>query len=145
MYEELYEAIPGTEEYLKRIGYSGSAAHTQDTLSALVFAHQKAVPFENFDICELGKPAVIEIMKLYEKVVLDRRGGYCFELNAIFAALLQAMGFEVWPILARICRAAMGEQPTPPMHRINLVCLDGKKYFTDVGFGGAMPAGALVL
>jgi N-hydroxyarylamine O-acetyltransferase len=145
MYEELYTSLPDPEKYLKRISYRDPVTHTQETLSKLVFAHQKAVPFENFDICELGRPIILETLHLYEKIIAHRRGGYCFELNAGFAALLAALGFEVWPILARIYRATFGEQPMPPMHRVNLVCIGDKKFFTDVGFGGPMPAGALIL
>ena len=145
MYEELYAALPDPDRYLERIAFRGSVAHSQEALSGLAFAHQKAVPFENFDICELGRPIILEIQHLYEKIVLNKRGGYCFELNAGFASLLTSLGFEVWPILARIYRAAFGEQPMPPMHRVNLTCIGDKKYLTDVGFGGPMPAGALLL
>ena len=145
MYEELYAPLPDSGRYLERIAWEGVVRQSQETLDKLVFAHQKAVPFENYDICELGRPISLEIPKLYDKIAVNRRGGYCFELNAGFAALLAALGFEVWPILARIYRGAFGEQPMPPMHRVNLVCMGGEKYFTDVGFGGSMPAGSLVL
>ncbi|MCL1849652.1 MAG: arylamine N-acetyltransferase, partial [Clostridiales bacterium] len=114
-------------------------------LSALAYAHQTTVPFENYDICELGRPISLEVEKLYEKIVLNRRGGYCFEMNGAFAALLTALGFDVWPILARLYRAPLGEEATPPSHRVNLVHLDGKKYIVDVGFGGPMSRGALLL
>ena len=145
MYEELTAPLPDHGRYLARIAYHGPLDHSQETLSELVFAHQKAVPFENYDLCELGRPIMLGIPDLYDKVVLRRRGGYCFELNAVFASLLTALGFEVWPVLARIYRAASGEQPSPPSHRVNLVCLDGRKYFLDVGYGGPMPSGALVV
>ncbi|MCL1805615.1 MAG: arylamine N-acetyltransferase [Clostridiales bacterium] len=145
MYEELYAPLPDSGRYLERIGWQGPADLTKEALSGLVFAHQKAVPFENYDICELGRPIILETLHLYEKIVANRRGGYCFELNAGFAALLSALGFEVWPVLARIYRGPMGEQPMPPMHRVNLICIGEDKYFTDVGFGGPMPAGALLL
>ena len=145
MYEELIASLPDHDQYLKRIAYGGPVAHTRDVLSALVFAHQKSVPFENYDICELQLPITLGIEHLFDKVVIRRRGGYCFELNAIFASLLTSLGFEVWPVLARIYRGTEGEQPMPPSHRVNLVCMDGQKYLTDVGFGGPMPAGALLL
>jgi N-hydroxyarylamine O-acetyltransferase len=145
MYEELYKPLPNSSKYLERMAFSGTIDHTQETLSKLIYAHHTSVPFENYDICEMGRPISLDISKLYEKIVLNRRGGYCFELNGIFASLLISLGFKVWPVLAMVCRATFGEQPMPPTHRINLVCLEGRKMFTDVGFGGPMPAGALVL
>ena len=145
MYEALSAPLPDRERYLERIGYSGPVEHTQEVLSALVYAHHQTVPFENYDLCELGRPISLEIEHLYDKIVVNRRGGYCFEMNAAFASLLTALGFDVWPILARIFRAPNGIEPTPPLHRINLVCIGDHKYFVDVGFGGAMPAGAVAL
>ena len=145
MYEALSAPIPDFGLYLKRIAYHGPLDHTREVLSGLVYAHQTSVPFENYDICELGRPISLETLHLYDKIVLHRRGGYCFELNASFASLLTALGFEVWPVLARLFRAPNGEEPTPPSHRVNLVCLGDQKMFLDVGFGGPMPSGALIL
>ena len=143
MYEELSAPLQDKGTYLQRMRYNGPPEVSAAALSALVFAHQKAVPFENYDICELNQPISLEIPHLYEKVAVQRRGGYCFELNASFAALLAALGFTVTPHLAMIHRG--NEQPSPPLHRINLVAIGDKQYFTDVGFGGAMPAGAVRL
>ena len=145
MYEAFTAALPDKERYLERIGYQGAVSHTQEALSALTYAHQTTVPFENYDICELGRPISLEIESLYEKIVVNRRGGYCFEMNAAYASLLTALDFDVWPILARLYRAQLGEEATPPLHRVNLVCMDGRKYLVDVGFGGPMPGGSLIL
>jgi N-hydroxyarylamine O-acetyltransferase len=130
-----------TKLYLARIGFDGDAPPTLETLNRLVAAHQCAVPFENLDVCEFGLVPSLEIHALFDKVVTRRRGGYCFELNAIFAALLASVGFDVIPCIARV----VGDPNTvsPPLHRVALVKIGSERYFCDVGFGGLMPFGAL--
>ena len=95
MYEELYEQFSEGEKaaYLARIGMVGAIHPDRETLDRLIFAHQCAIPFENLDICELGKAIALGTRAIYTKVVEQRRGGYCFELNAAFYDLLEACGF----------------------------------------------------
>jgi N-hydroxyarylamine O-acetyltransferase len=73
--------------------------------------------------------------------VARRRGGYCFELNALFYALLSALGYDASPLIARVANGMPGV--FPPMHRVTLVKIGGERYFCDVGFGGVMPGFAL--
>jgi N-hydroxyarylamine O-acetyltransferase len=80
--------------YLSRIGYKGPVDSTAATLSALQRAHLLAVPFENLDIA-LGRPIHLETSHLFHKIVTRRRGGYCFEVNGLFALLLEHLGFHV--------------------------------------------------
>ena len=80
--------------YLNRIRYTGDLQPTVETLRALHLAHLYAVPFENLDI-HLGRPIVLEMERLFDKIVRHRRGGFCYELNGLFAALLLELGFEV--------------------------------------------------
>src|SRR5437762_3314192 len=87
--------------YLKRIDYAGSTAPTLETLNALHQAHLYAVPFENLDI-HLGRPIILEYDHLFDKIVTQRRGGFCYELNGMFAWLLRELGFEVSMLNARV-------------------------------------------
>ena len=143
MSEELYEAIPDVEAYLARIGVERPRALTLEELDALVFAHQRAVPFEDLDVCEKAQIVPLGIRTLFDKVVVRRRGGYCFELNALFGALLKALGFEVRPCMARIL---IRPAPHPLVsHRANIVTIEGAEYLVDVGLAGPQPSFALRL
>ena len=138
MYEELYEPIPQTKPYLKRLGLTAVPAADKENLDRLIYAHQLHVPFEDLDVCEFKRTASLSISSLYEKIVLKKRGGYCYELNALFASLLTACGYEVTPCMARIIRDCDDEFIPPISHRINLVRIDGQQHFCDVGYGGPM-------
>jgi len=80
--------------YLNRIGFDGAPRQRADTLRALHAAHLETVPFENLDI-HLGRPIVLDEAAFFDKIVRRGRGGFCFELNGLFAALLRALGFDV--------------------------------------------------
>jgi N-hydroxyarylamine O-acetyltransferase len=81
-------------KYLGRIGYESSCEPGFDVLAKLQLAHLRSVPFENLDIF-LGRTISLELEALYEKIVVRRRGGFCYELNGLFAWLLEELGFEV--------------------------------------------------
>ena len=141
MYESMNQSIPDIREYLSRIGLSAVPSPTLDGLNDLIWAHQTHVPFEDLNTSWLGRPVSLEIPALYDKVVLRRRGGYCYELNALFTRLLLDLGFDARSVF---CRVVRGRDFLPPCaHRGIVVALDGRLYFCDVGFGGPMPAGAL--
>lgn len=143
MYEEYYAPLPDAEAYLSRMNFLGKIEITPQCLSALVRAHHMSVPFENYDICELDRPADIAVQALFDKIVTRRRGGYCFELNGLFYSLLIALGFDAKPALCRIVNDFASVYA--PLHRCNLVLFGDKTYFTDVGFGGPMPSGAVLI
>ena len=84
MYELTYQPLPDVDAYLARMNYTGSREVCLQTLNDLIYTHQCNVPFENLDCCDYHIPVSLEIDHLFEKVVLKRRGGYCFELNGIF-------------------------------------------------------------
>jgi N-hydroxyarylamine O-acetyltransferase len=86
--------------YLSRIGYTGSTAPTTEILFALQRAHLLSVPFENLDI-HLRKEIHLDESSLFDKIVNQRRGGICYELNGLFAFLLKAIGFQVFHLNAR--------------------------------------------
>jgi N-hydroxyarylamine O-acetyltransferase len=88
--------------YLRRIGYRGALAPTA-ALRDLHRAHLLAVPFENLDI-QLGRPISLDRAALFDKIVLQRRGGFCYELNGLFAALLRELGFAVTLLSAGVAR-----------------------------------------
>src|SRR5712691_2098401 len=91
--------------YLERINYHGSRAPTAETLRALQVAHLLTVPFENLSI-HAGQPILLEGDALFTKIVSNRRGGFCYEANGLFAVLLRALGFDVALLTAEVANAA---------------------------------------
>jgi N-hydroxyarylamine O-acetyltransferase len=121
------------DAYLARIGYEGELAPTPDTLSRLHRAHALTIPFENLDIL-LGRPIRLDLASLQAKLVEGRRGGYCFEQNALFAAALETIGFSVTRLAARV---RMGDfEPRPRTHMVLAVEAGDERWLADVGFGG---------
>jgi N-hydroxyarylamine O-acetyltransferase len=120
--------------YLARIAYSGPTTPTPkpETLRAIHRAHLLTVPFENLDIA-LGREIVVDEAAIVRKIVKQRRGGFCYELNGAFAALLRALEFRVTLLSARVSRAGGGEGPEFD-HLTLRVDLD-QPWLADVGFG----------
>ncbi len=119
--------------YLRRIGYAGAIAPTRQVLEALHLAHATHIPFENIDIL-LGRPITLDLASIQAKLVQQRRGGYCFEHNLLFAAALRASGFGLTRLAARVrlgTRAML-----PRTHMLLLVEAAGRRWLADVGFGG---------
>ena len=119
-------------EYLARIAYSGPTEPTADNLRRIHYAHMLAIPFENLDI-SLGRKIVLDEDAILSKIVVRRRGGFCYELNGAFAALLRTLGFEVTLLSARVARADGGESPEFD-HLVLRVDLQNT-WLADVGFG----------
>jgi N-hydroxyarylamine O-acetyltransferase len=120
------------DAYLDRIGYVGSREPTTGTLRELQLAHLTAVPFENLSI-HTGEPIVLGEGPLFEKIVGRRRGGFCYELNGLFAALLRHLGFDVNMLSARVAREA-GTFSEEFDHMTLMVSFD-ERWLVDVGFG----------
>ena len=130
----IYKRLEDASAYLERIGYTGEISHTQACLNELMKCQLESVPFENLDVFHRGVEPSLETDAMFEKIVTNRRGGYCFELNGLFWRLLEALGFTAHCAAARI---ALGRDfLAPPAHRVVIVELDGKRLFCDVGFGG---------
>ena len=121
-------------EYLSRIGLSALPPPTVDGLCRLQDHHMRHVPFENLDVL-LGRPLDLTVAALFEKIVSRNRGGYCFELNTLYAALLSEAGFNPVPMLARVWLRDPVETPTRS-HLVNRVNIEGQDWISDVGFGG---------
>lgn len=136
MYEELYAPLPDKEAYLERIGLLGAALpHTAETLHKLIYANLTHIPFENLEVYEDNACPNLSIEGLFNKIIVRRRGGYCFELNGLFCALLEALGFTCYQVIGRVLH---GRTFIPnPTHRGTVVELPEGRYYCDVGFGGA--------
>ncbi|MFE6690685.1 arylamine N-acetyltransferase [Streptomyces sp. NPDC057743] len=121
------------DAYLARIGYDGDRRPNLTTLRQLHAAHSAAIGFENLEIV-LGRPILLDLDSLQAKMVRQRRGGYCYEQNLLYAAALERLGFRVSGLGARV---RMGEDIVRPVtHALLRVELDGEDWITDVGFGG---------
>lgn len=133
-----------TSDYLERIGCPFPPERpTLAYLNRLIVAHQQTVPFENISVL-LGDPVSLDKDDLFEKIVTQRRGGYCFECNGLFGHLLNTLGFESRPLAARVWYRAR-DDVSARTHTLNLVIAEGQKLLVDVGFGGTTPRIAVPL
>jgi N-hydroxyarylamine O-acetyltransferase len=117
--------------YLERIG-----AKAGSPLAELHRAHLQAVPFENLDV-HLKRPIRLDEEAFYDKVVLQRRGGFCYELNGLFARLLRTLGYGVTLLSARVATQTDGSAYGPDFDHLTLLVEDtsGHRWLADVGFG----------
>jgi N-hydroxyarylamine O-acetyltransferase len=132
------------DAYFDRIGYGGSTAPTLATLHALTNAHARAIPFENLDVL-LGRPISLAPEALFQKLVRDGRGGYCFEQNGVLLEVLGALGFDVAPVSARVRLERPRDFLPPRTHVFLHVTLEGERWLTDVGVGGLSLTSAIRL
>ncbi len=133
------------DAYFARIGYAGPREPTLEVLSALQRAHPAAIPFECLDPL-LGRPVRLDPASLEAKLVRGGRGGYCFENNGVLWRVLQALGFEVTPLSARVRWMQPEDAPPGPLsHMLLKVDLEGEAFLCDVGFGGQSPTAPLRL
>ena len=123
--------LPDIDTYLARIDYHGPTTPTLDTLRGLHLAHLYAIPFENLDI-RLGREIILEPDRLFAKIVSARRGGFCYELNGLFAELLSALGFTVERLAARVWD---GQNYGIELSHMTLRVLLDEPVLADVGFG----------
>jgi N-hydroxyarylamine O-acetyltransferase len=119
--------------YLQRIEHDSNLAPNLETLRSLHLAHGTHIPFENLDVL-LKRPIRLDLDSLSKKLIEDRRGGYCFEQNALFAAVLETIGLPVKRLAARVRLGAL--EPRPRTHMLLLVEADAGRWLCDVGFGG---------
>ncbi len=119
-------------DYFSRINYSGGINPSLITLQQLQTAHLYHVPFENLDI-HYGVPIHLDIERIYQKVVINNRGGFCYELNGLFHELLLTLGFKVERMSGRVYANDIYGQEFD--HLFNWVTIDEQAYIVDVGFG----------
>ena len=129
------------DQYLERIGFSGPINHDGETLDRLILAHISTVPFESLDLHEYGIVPSLNVDDLFEKFVIKRRGGYCFEQNTLFCQLLNDLGFPTYGTVVRLLRP--GAPLFPYSHKGLVAEAEGKKWYCDVGFGGPGPKGVV--
>lgn len=118
--------------YFERINYTGGTDNSEDTLREIHIAHTLNIPFENLDVF-YKRPISLDESSLYKKIVKNRRGGYCFEMNGIFSIVLKKLGFKVSNLLARV--SIDGINYSAKGHQVILVEIDGTRWLADVGFG----------
>jgi N-hydroxyarylamine O-acetyltransferase len=122
------------DAYLQRLGVAHPAWPTVDVLRELHQRHLRTVPFENLSV-HLGEEIVLEEQRLLDKMVVGGRGGFCYELNGLFGALLTALGFEVTLLAARV-RLDEERLGIPYDHlALRVRTVDGGDWLADVGFG----------
>jgi N-hydroxyarylamine O-acetyltransferase len=121
--------------YAERIGYRGDFSLTWDCLLQLLERHTVAIPFENLDVV-LHRGIPLEPERLQEKLIHQRRGGYCFEQNGLLFGILQQIGFQVRPLSGRV-RLETGRASLPPRtHLFILLKYEQQDWLVDVGVGG---------
>lgn len=130
--------------YLQRLGYASPPAPALQTLRDLQLRHVCTFAFESLSTL-MQVPVPIDLPSVAQKVLHQGRGGYCYELNQLFLALLQALGFDARGITGRVVIGGPPDAHTGRTHRLSLVTVDGVRYITDVGFGGMVPSSPLQL
>jgi N-hydroxyarylamine O-acetyltransferase len=125
--------------YLHRIGFTGNARPTFDTLAAILKCHVCNIPFENLDV-QLGIPLTTNVDAAFDKIVERGRGGWCYEQNGLFGWALSEIGFAVTRVAAAVHRAEHGEASLANHLSLLVRAPDDPAltYLADVGFGGSM-------
>lgn len=121
------------QKYLQRIGLSTIENVDVKTLQQLQQQHLLHIPFENLDI-HLGKPILLDYENIFKKVILQNRGGFCYELNGLFYLLLEQVGYSVKRVSARVLGSSGNLGPEFD-HLAVIVRLGAEDWLVDVGFG----------
>lgn len=135
---------PDLDAYFARIGYTGPRTPTLAVLHALTLHHATTIPFENLDVL-LGRGISLAPEAIFQKLVRDRRGGYCFEQNNLLLLVLRALGYRVTPIGARVRWQIPRDIQPARTHLFLRVHFEDGDWLTDVGMGSASLTGAIPL
>lgn len=146
MIEETFECLSRErcERYLERLEMPWPEVLDRAYLDSLIEAHLMHIPFENFTSCVYREPVLIDLDSTYEKIVVNKRGGYCFEMNSLFLGLLRGLGYNAYPIGVRLLRPGMTVAGAVS-HRGSVVVLDGVKHYCDVGLGSVACSRAVTM
>jgi N-hydroxyarylamine O-acetyltransferase len=120
------------ESYLERIGFSGTPAVNVRTLAIIHRQHLISIPYENIDV-QLGEPLDLDLERIFQKLVVNRRGGWCYEMNGLLEWALREIGFDVTRVNGGVMRAETGDDALGN-HLVLLVNLEDT-WVVDVGFG----------
>ncbi len=143
MVNEQFQLGPSeVERYLDRLELPQGLPPTIENLKRIQQAHLAHIPYENLDIL-LGVPLSLDGAKLYDKMIVRRRGGYCFEVNGLLNWLLLALGYRVTSYASRF--VFPGQPPQLRRHRVLRVDFDGVSYLADAGVRNESPRYALEL
>src|SRR5690606_13630560 len=123
------------DAYFQRINFAGSIAPTLSTLEQLHVLHTAAIPFENLTPL-MRLPVRLELRNLEQKLLFEKRGGYCIEHNLLFKAMLEDLGFPVQAHGARVLWGHPEDSERPVSHLVLTVDVGGVTYLADTGFGG---------
>lgn len=132
------------EAWLHRIGYQGPRLPALETLRGIILAQATTIPFENLDVL-LGRPPKLDPASLQQKIVVNGRGGYCFEHNSLLRAGLRALGFQVTGLIARVVRSLNADAGAPAGHMVLRVDLPEGEFLADTGFGNLTPTAPLAM
>lgn len=130
--------------YLQRINYTGSKDPSLNTLKSITLQHTQTIPFESLSPY-LKHPVKIDISSITQKIINEKRGGYCYEHNTLLKEALQLLGFKV---ISHAARVVMGEPEganPPQSHMILTVILGARRYLVDTGFGSQVPTVPILL
>ncbi|HEU4581894.1 MAG TPA: arylamine N-acetyltransferase [Polyangiaceae bacterium] len=129
------KAIVDLEAYFERIRYAGPRDASLDALHGITEAHVRQIPFENLDVL-LNRPISLQPASIARKLIDERRGGYCFEHNTLLLHVLEALGFQVTPLSARVRIQRPRTDLPARTHMFLRVELGADSWLTDVGIGG---------
>ena len=138
---EYYKPLPCLDMALERIGLDpkGDYSPSKENLQKIMLAHMMTVPYETLDCCDYYRRVDFFPDFLFEKFVLNRRGGYCYEINGFFMAIIEGLGYDCFPLSGRLLFGATTYGPMS--HRTTVVNIDGKRYLCDVGYGAGCAEG----
>ena len=117
--------------YFRRINYTGPAVADTATLHALMRHQLFSIPFENGDV-QAGKVVSLVPEDIADKLLRQKRGGYCYEVNGLFAMALEALGIR-WRFVA--ARPMFYPVRRPKTHMALIAEIDGRQWLCDLGFG----------
>ncbi|MGQ4659595.1 arylamine N-acetyltransferase [Lysobacter sp. F6437] len=140
----MHDEIADMGTYLARLGFDSPPPPTLETLGQLQLRHTAAFPFETIATL-LREPVPVDLPSVERKLLREGRGGYCFELNRVFLALLHQLGFQVRGLTGRVVMGQANDAMPARTHLLVRVAIDGVDYITDVGFGGMVPTAPLRL
>ena len=137
MFSGLYEAIPDIDLYLERIDYHGDRKPTLEQLKELMWKNLTHIPYGNLDFYRNQKCPSLAIPDIFEKIIIRHGCGGCFEINLLFFALLQSLGYDLFPVIVK-CLFGSAD-PVVPTHCAAIVTIDDSRYYVDVGLGLPSP------
>lgn len=132
------------DAYFARIGYRSSREPTLVTLHAIAAAHVQSIPFENLDVL-LGRGISLDPAAVFQKLIYDQRGGYCFEQNSLLLSVLSTLGYRAAPLSARVRWQRPRDLIPPRTHLFIRVELAGTSWLVDAGVGGLSLTSAIQL